>query len=164
VNAYRARWLLCGSLAFVLAFVLQPARAGIAADDDTCWAVPWPADSLRVISPSDGKAPRTADVIVAVASPSQDVAAAPILSAQATVGARHVPLWVTIPTPVDDSSRLGISLRGSERAWRFRVVGAPAQAVVTILAARYIYGASLTGQTTDCRMLLERVIATYSTP
>jgi hypothetical protein len=69
VNAYRARWLPCGSLTFVLAFVLQPSRPGIAADDDTCWAIPWPADSLRVISPTDGKGPRTAEVIIAVLPP-----------------------------------------------------------------------------------------------
>jgi hypothetical protein len=164
VSAYRARRLLCGSLALVLAFVLQPAQPGIAANGDSCSPVPWLADSLRVISPSDGKAPRTADVIIAVAPSDQDVAAVQILSAQATVGARRVPLWLTIPTPVDDPSQLGISLHGSERAWRFRVVGAPAQAVVTILAARYAYGASRAGQTVDCRMLLEREIATYSTP
>jgi hypothetical protein len=163
VNAYRARGLLCGSLALVLAFVLQPARPGIAANGDSCSPVPWLADSLRVISPSDGRAPRTADVIIAVAPPDQDVAAVQILSAQATVGARRVPLWVTIPTPVEDPTQLGISLRGSERAWHFRVVGAPAQAVVTIVYSHYVYGASRVEHPVDCRMLLERVIATYST-
>jgi hypothetical protein len=163
VNAYRARGLLCGSLALVLAFVLQSPRPGIAADDDNCWPVPWPADSIRLISPSDGKASRTTDVIIGVTPPSQDVAAAQIFSAQATVGAGHVPLWVTIPTPVDDPSRLGFSLRGSERAWRFRVVGAPAQAVVTIVAAHYVYGASRVDHPVDCRMVVERLIGTYST-
>ncbi|MDB5093628.1 MAG: hypothetical protein JWO85_1729 [Candidatus Eremiobacteraeota bacterium] len=155
-----ARWLLCGSLAFVL----QPARPGIAAEGEHCWPIPSAADSIRVISPSDGKAPRTTDVIIAVLPPGQDVAAAQMFSAQASVGTRHVPLWVTIPTPVDDPSQLGITLLGSERAWRFRVVGAPAQAVVTILAARYLYGVTRAEHAVDCRMFLERVMATYSTP
>ena len=152
-----------GSTSFALALTLGWAQPGAAADSVGCSPVPWAADSVRAVSPSGGTAGRTTDVIIAVKPPDQNVAATQIFSAQAEVAGRRIPLWLTTPVALDDAERRGLVLTVGERAWRFQVVGAPPQAVVTVFAAHYVYGATALERPVDCRMLVERVLVTYST-
>lgn len=151
------------SLAIALAIASGSASPVMAAEPGGCSPVPWVADSIRVVFPSGGTAGRSTDVIIAVKPPGEDIAASQIFSASAAVAQQRVPVWITMPTALDDAERLGVTLRPGERAWRFRVVAAPSQAVVTVVAAHYVYGARTAERPVDCRMLVERPLVVYST-
>jgi hypothetical protein len=147
----------------VLAIASGRAQRAMAADRGDCSPVPWVADSIRVLSPNGGTADRSTDIIIAVKPPGEDVSKTQVFSASAAVGQRRVSVWLTMATPVDDTTPYSVTLRPGERAWGFRVVGAPSRAVVTVVAAHYIYGATTAERPVDCRMLVERPLVVYST-
>jgi hypothetical protein len=130
-----------------------------------CSPLPQVADSLRFVVPlaSSSPAPTSVEVIVAVKPPAEDLAISHVFSAEAQVGASRTQVWLTEPAPVVDLTRLKPLLQPAERAWTFRVIGAPPHAVVTIFASHYLYGATDDPKPATCRMVKQRSIGSYTT-
>ena len=127
--------------------------------------MPQVADSIRIVAPEKfDTVSSPTEVIIAVKPPDEDVAASQIFSAEAVVGSERTPVWLTAPVKVTNAApALAMRLAQGERAWTFRMTGAPPHAVVNMYASHYLYGATDDNPSLQCRMSVKIPIGGFST-
>jgi hypothetical protein len=153
---------LCGIL--VLLGIVGISRPGLAATGN-CSPLPQVASDIRLIVPSNSDvASSPTQVVVAVKPRDQDITASEVFSAVAVVGSERLSLWLTVPVAMPEVPP-GVQerLRDGERAWSFRITGAPRQATVTVFTTHFVYGATDDTPSILCRRSAKVKIGAFTT-